>query len=137
MTQFHDMRDAGRHRFSLSVSSRALKLVDWAGAAATGYNSGFWTGDICDSLGPAPTLHSEVASLKAIKAAEDGSGDLVLRIAEEQGRGGPARLQLPPGSGQVSRTDLLERFPLPLIEESGSVGFDLGPWEIVTLRISR
>ncbi|WOF23129.1 glycoside hydrolase family 38 C-terminal domain-containing protein [Microbacterium betulae] len=73
--------------------------------------------------------------VEAVKLAEDGSGDVVVRLYEA--RGGRARGRLVPGfaaAGAV-RTDLLER-PLDHRPDD-ALALDLRPFELVTVRIGR
>lgn len=86
-----------------------------------------------------------------VKAAEDGSGDVIVRLYETQGARATARLDLHPSlaSAVVAETDLLER-PAPedgprlaLRTPAGTASVpaddaivDLGPYQICTLRIT-
>ena len=73
--------------------------------------------------------------VEAVKLAEDGSGDVVVRLYE--GRGGRATARLVTGfpAAGASRTDLLER-PLG-VQPDDALALDLRPFELVTLRIGR
>lgn len=67
----------------------------------------------------------------ALKAAEDGSGDLILRVHEAEGRQGGFALRAPPGWAVGPALNLLE-------EEDGADPLArLGPFEIRTLRLRR
>ena len=74
---------------------------------------------------------------EAIKLADDGSGDVVVRLYESTGGRAHTRLQLGFRADSVTRTDLLER-PLGAAEAThGGVELRLRPFEIVTLRFAR
>jgi alpha-mannosidase len=78
----------------------------------------------------------------AVKLADDGSGDVVVRVYES--RGGRATASLTPGFHflDVEVCDLLER-PLDdqaevsTIVEDGAVSLRLRPFQLVTLRFTR
>jgi alpha-mannosidase len=76
----------------------------------------------------------------AVKLADDGSGDVVVRFHEAYG--GRARATLTTGfeCAGVSATDLLER-PLPQAQapsvDGDRIAVRLRPFELVTLRLTR
>ena len=71
--------------------------------------------------------------IAAVKHAEDGSGDVVVRLWESHG--GRARGVLDPGfpAGAVVVTDLLEAVDEPL----DTLALDLRPFQILTVRVTR
>lgn len=75
--------------------------------------------------------------IEAIKLAEDGSGDLIVRLYEAFGTRGRCTLstQLPVQS--VTRCDLLETPGEELEIEDGMTSLTLKPFEIVSLRFGR
>ena len=78
---------------------------------------------------------SDAALVEAVKLAEDGSGDVIVRLYES--RGGRARGALVPGfaAGGARRVDLLER---DLTEQpEDALRLDLRAFELVTVRIPR
>ncbi|MER6611852.1 alpha-mannosidase [Streptomyces xantholiticus] len=89
---------------------------------------------------PLVTVDNDAVVVSAVKLADDGSGDVVVRLYESTG--GRARARLTPGftAASVAATDLLER---PLADarrtelEAGSVQLTLRPFELVTLRMVR
>ncbi|MEV7090785.1 glycoside hydrolase family 38 C-terminal domain-containing protein [Streptomyces sp. NPDC093085] len=142
--------DVGRHLFRWAV----LPGADVPGAVAAAYR--FNAPDIVVPAGLRPLVELEALSGHAVvdwvKLADDGSGDLVVRVYET--RGGRARALLRPsaalgGDPVVHETDLLER---PFVPEAGlppglSPGaggpvradgalVDLGPFQVATLRIA-
>ncbi|HEX4250342.1 MAG TPA: glycoside hydrolase family 38 C-terminal domain-containing protein [Pseudonocardia sp.] len=81
--------------------------------------------------------------VSAVKLADDGSGDVVVRLYEALGARAHARLELGFPTASVTVTDLLER-PLPDSEPGpapvlAGTGVDLGlrPFQILTLRFPR
>ncbi|MEU4330133.1 alpha-mannosidase [Nonomuraea dietziae] len=92
------------------------------------------------AIAPLVTLDDDAVVVTAVKLADDGSGDVVVRFHES--RGGRARARLSTGFAAtgVAVTDLLER---PLADVAapeltdGSVVVSLRPFELVTLRFSR
>ncbi|MFI6801149.1 alpha-mannosidase [Streptosporangium canum] len=92
------------------------------------------------SVAPLVTVDDDAVVVTAVKLADDGSGDVVVRFHES--RGGRARARVSTGFAAtgVAVTDLLER---PLTDAAppdltdGSVAVALRPFELVTLRFSR
>ncbi|GLJ60749.1 putative glycosyl hydrolase [Microbacterium barkeri] len=73
--------------------------------------------------------------VEAVKLAEDGSGDVVVRLYEARGARASGRLVPGFAVADARRTDLLER-----ALESGSgdpLALELRPFELVTLRLRR
>ncbi|MFG2953851.1 alpha-mannosidase [Streptomyces sp. NPDC048291] len=89
-------------------------------------------------VAPLVTVDNDAVVITAVKLADDGSGDVVVRFHEAHG--GRARATLTAGFevADVTATDLLER-PLPDAPEQvgNSVGLRLRPFELVTLRLRR
>lgn len=87
---------------------------------------------------PLITVDNEAVVITAVKLADDGSGDVVVRLHEAHG--GRARATLTAGFNLagVMATDLLER---PLAEAAehvdDTVPLRLRPFELVTLRLRR
>jgi alpha-mannosidase len=81
-----------------------------------------------------------LAVIEAVKLADDRSGDVIVRLYEPLG--GRSAVALTPSFPfvDVQTTDLLERVggvidtPLGVRVENGTVGLDLRPFQIVTLR---
>ncbi|WP_409061116.1 alpha-mannosidase [Streptomyces sp. SYP-A7185] len=91
-------------------------------------------------VAPLVSVDDDAVVVTAVKLADDGSGDVVVRFHES--RGGRAKATLTAGFpvGSVEVTDLLER---PLAdagapERAGdAVTLKLRPFELVTLRLTR
>jgi len=125
--------DQGRHSFTVSMRPGGI-----AEAIVDGYRQ---------SLPPLPTVGTPVAPLievsdpsivvDTVKLAEDGSGDLVVRLYEAHGDRSTATLATSIDWDAVDATDLLER-PVPSTAvgavSTRRVELDLRPFELVTLR---
>ena len=89
-------------------------------------------------VAPLVTVDRDAVVLTAVKLADDGSGDVVVRLHEAHG--GRVRATLTAGFevAGVTATDLLER-PLPESPsyEGRRVALRLRPFELVTLRLRR
>ncbi|WP_431046632.1 alpha-mannosidase [Streptomyces sp. P1-3] len=86
---------------------------------------------------PLVTAGDDAVVLSAVKLADDGSGDVVVRLYES--RGGRVRSGLVAGFPLASASvcDLLERPTGPADHADGRVALNLRPFEIVTLRLVR
>ncbi|WP_314408487.1 alpha-mannosidase [Streptomyces sp. DSM 40484] len=91
-------------------------------------------------VAPLVTVAQDAVVVTALKLADDGSGDVVVRFHES--RGGRSRATLTAGFevGSVTVTDLLER-PLPDAtapdRDGNRLTLRLRPFELVTLRLTR
>ncbi|GHD88037.1 alpha-mannosidase [Streptomyces naganishii] len=117
-----DIGDAVREGWRINVPERRL-----TGAAA--------------EVAPLVTVDEDAVVVTAVKLADDGSGDVVVRFHEAHG--GRARATLTAGfevaGAQV--TDLLER-PLPdaaapRLDDGRHIAVRLRPFELTTLRLRR
>jgi len=113
--------DAVRHGYALNLPERVV------------------SGD--HGVEPLVAVDDDAVVVEAVKLAEDGSGDVVVRLYES--RGGRARARVTPAfpDAGVEVTDLLER---PLAGPAGTpardgdgVVLELTPFQVVTLRIRR
>ncbi|MFK0158451.1 alpha-mannosidase [Streptomyces sp. NPDC090493] len=128
--------DQGIHRFRHALVPGA----DIANAVREGWRINLperrLTG--ASDVAPLVTVDNDAVVITAVKLADDGTGDVVVRFHEAHG--GRARASLTAGFevADVTATDLLER-PLPDTPEQvgNSVGLRLRPFELVTLRLRR
>ncbi|WP_151475581.1 alpha-mannosidase [Streptomyces albicerus] len=96
--------------------------------------------DGASEVAPLVTVAQDAVVITAVKLADDGSGDVIVRFHES--RGGRSRATLTAGFeiAAVTVTDLLER-PLPEAttpEQDGRrITLKLRPFELVTLRLKR
>ncbi|MEU1309380.1 glycoside hydrolase family 38 C-terminal domain-containing protein [Streptomyces cinnamoneus] len=134
--RFPDPRtDQGVHRFRYALVPGA-SVGD---AVREGYRINLPERRVSGSAGVEPlvSVDDDAVVVSAVKLADDGSGDVVVRLYES--RGGRARARLATGfaMGAVSVCDLLERPTGSLAAGDGSVALALRPFEIVTLRLTR
>ena len=73
--------------------------------------------------------------VEVVKAADDGSGALVVRLYEAWGGRGPVTLQAPWTIGRAVATDLLERHLSDVPTTGAAVTVDLTPFQIATLKL--
>ncbi|MDF1605783.1 glycoside hydrolase family 38 C-terminal domain-containing protein [Nocardioides sp. YIM 152315] len=132
--------DRGTHTFRYALVPGA----DIADAVREGYRINL-------PLRPAPgadvaplvVVESGAAVVEAVKLAEDRSGDVVVRLYESLGGRTSARLRLGLDHASVEVVDLHERSDAevaalaPLTVDGDVVTLDLGPFQVVTLRVGR
>ncbi|MFE5187896.1 alpha-mannosidase [Streptomyces sp. NPDC056628] len=89
-------------------------------------------------VAPLVTVDRDAVVVTAVKLADDGSGDVVVRLHEAHGGRVRATLRAGFEVADVTATDLLER-PLPETPEhtGRDVALRLRPFELVTLRLRR
>jgi alpha-mannosidase len=88
--------------------------------------------ELNDLLGPPPSLVSvdtPQVRMSAVKRAED-SDAVIVRVYEAWGRPCRARITTSVPHSRVAVCDLLERET-----EDGSLELDLGPFQVVTLKL--
>ncbi|WP_030572255.1 alpha-mannosidase [Streptomyces aureocirculatus] len=131
--------DQGVHRFRHALVPGA-GIVD---AVREGYRINLPERRVtgaADAVAPLVAVADDAVVVTAVKLADDGSGDVVIRFHEAHG--GRARTTLTLGfeAGSIAVTDLLER-PLDGVlapERDGAVlTVALRPFELVTLRVAR
>jgi alpha-mannosidase len=91
-------------------------------------------------VAPLVTVDHDAVVISAVKLADDGSGDVVVRCYESRGGRATATLTVAFPVASATVTDLLER-PLSDAEEprraGDSIAVALRPFELVTLRLRR
>ncbi|MFF8814704.1 alpha-mannosidase [Streptomyces pactum] len=89
------------------------------------------------AVAPLVSVSGDAVVVSAVKLADDGSGDVVVRLYESLGGRARARLTAGFPVASVAVCDLLER-PVETAGHTGrEVPLDLRPFEIVTLRLAR
>jgi alpha-mannosidase len=128
--------DCGRHAFRFSVRPGAT-IAD---AVSEGYRLNLPLREVsgADDVVPLICVDNPAIVIEAVKLAEDGSGDVVVRMYESLGGRAGASVHVDFDHTSVTETDLLER-PLesPASTTDGRTRVDLRPFQIVTLRIAR
>jgi alpha-mannosidase len=102
------------------------------------FNLPLRTATAAQELAPLVRLDNDAVVVEAVKAADDRSGDVVVRCYESLGGRAGATLQtgFPLKSAWV--TDLLER-PVSELEvgPDNTVALQLRPFQVLTLKLSR
>ncbi|NAZ77332.1 alpha-mannosidase [Kineococcus sp. T13] len=129
--------DQGRHvlEYSLVVGAQV------ADAVREGYRQNLPVRRVSGAgpVAPLVAVDDPAVVVEAVKLAEDGSGDVVVRLYESLGGRARARLDWGFPVASVTEVDLLER---PLEQGATTVGDDgaqvsLRPFQILTLRLAR
>ncbi|MFD7234576.1 alpha-mannosidase [Streptomyces syringium] len=134
--RFPDPRtDQGIHRFRYALVPGA-SLGD---AVREGYRINLPERRVPGSAGVEPlvSVSDDAVVISAIKLADDGSGDVVVRLYESLGGRARARLEAGFPLGSASVCDLLERPMAGATTDGDTVVLSLRPFEIVTLRLAR
>ena len=138
--------DVGQHSFRFTLRPGA----GIADAVADGYAANLSPRTLTGNpVAPIVAVDGEVA-VEAVKLAEDGSGDLIVRLYEPYGRRATATLRAGFEATSVVETDLMEVELTPENPEQqvaptaittpfadGSVGISLRPFQVATLRWGR
>ncbi|MFD8569049.1 alpha-mannosidase [Streptomyces sp. NPDC059639] len=111
--------DAVREGAALSLPERVVE-----GASGT-------------EVAPLVSVDQEAVVLSAVKLADDGSGDVVVRFYEAEG--GRTTVRLRPGfaASAAVRCDLLERPVAEPEPDVADLSFALRPFQLVTVRLTR
>ena len=127
--------DQGRHRLRYALVPGA-GIVD---AAREGYriNLPERTTPGAGPVAPLVTIDNGGVIVESVKLADDRSGDLIVRLYEARGARTQTAIQAGFAATAVTIVDLLEREldRADLIDDR--VAVDLGPFQILTLRIHR
>jgi alpha-mannosidase len=131
--------DAGTHRFTVVVTPDA----GIADAVRSGYEANLPERVVLGDRDVEPLVavdHPGVA-VETVKLAEDGSGDVIVRLYEALGARAEATVHAGFDCAGVEAVDLLER-PVggrsaPGVAAEGSAVLRLRPFELVTLRLRR
>ena len=128
--------DQGRHVLRTTV----LPGAALAEAVEEGYRTNLAPRTVRGehTVAPVITVSNSAAVVEAVKLAEDGSGDLIVRLYESLGGRAHATVTADVGVARVDAVDLLER---PLegapTADGAAIELDLRPFELVTLRFRR
>jgi alpha-mannosidase len=132
--------DRGRHTFRYALVPGA----DVARAVREGYRINLPLREASGSpVEPLVRVVSGTAVIEAVKLAEDRGGDVVVRLYESLGGHTTARLRLGFAHAGVEVVDLHERSddeiaalaPVSIVGDEAVL--DLGPFQVVTLRVAR
>jgi alpha-mannosidase len=139
--------DLGRHRVTCSVLAHPGKFRK-EGLIAEGYRLNtpvrFAAGEAVSGVAthqrdPVVRVDHPAVVVEAVKAAEDGSGDVVVRLYESFGGRATATVQVPSGFSNARLTDFLEEDPPPdpaphlEVLDGTSLRLSLRPFQIATI----
>jgi alpha-mannosidase len=132
--------DQGRHRCTIAVFPHGAGLDD-VRREAEALNAPL---RIVHGSSPEPgtlprpvvTIDQPGVELAAVKRADDGSGDLIVRISEARGDRTTASVRAAVPVRGAARCDLLETPITALDVADGFVALVLRPFELVTLRLA-
>jgi alpha-mannosidase len=129
--------DQGQHQLRVSLRVGA-SIPD---AVSEGYRLNLpvrtVTGVGSTPIEPLVTLDNPAVVIEAVKLAEDGSGDVIVRLYEAHGTRARARVIRSFEAAGADETDLLERSlaPAAVIAADGpALTLELRPFQLVTLR---
>ena len=133
-------QDQGAHHLEVGIVVGA-EVVD---AVTEGYRTNLPERTVTDaaetSIAPLVAVDQPGVVVEAVKLAQDGSGDVIVRLYEALGERMHARLDAGFEVVGVVETDLLEREVDAAAVSSaagGAVELDLRPFQLVTLRLKR
>jgi alpha-mannosidase len=130
--------DRGHHELTVTIRPGA----GIAEAVEEGYRTNLAPRLVRGGRGVEPlfTVDNPALAVEAVKLAEDGSGDVVVRLYESLGQRSAGVIKAGFPVRGVHATDLLERpvdAPGVTPAEHGSVSLVLRPFQLVTLRFTR
>ncbi|MUK00479.1 alpha-mannosidase [Vibrio cholerae] len=133
--------DQGRHRLAVSlVVGAGIPEAVEAGYVLNTPVRRFTGGS---AVNPLVSVDKPSVVVEAIKAADDGSGDVIVRLYESLGQRVQADIRADFVANAVTRTDLMER-PVDQVRidsvidgQTLTARVELRPFEIVTLRFAR
>ncbi|MCY7404821.1 MAG: glycosyl hydrolase-related protein, partial [Cryobacterium sp.] len=132
--------DQGRHELRVALRVGA-SIPD---AVSEGYRLNLplhtITGVGATQIEPLFTVNNAAVVIEAVKLAEDGSGDTIVRLYEAHGTRARARVDRSFPAAEAYETDLLER-PLSqtaiIAADGAALTLEMRPFQLVTLRYGR
>jgi alpha-mannosidase len=139
-----DMRsDTGMQAFTYALYPYNGAFAD-GGAVQNGYelNTPVYTeagaageASLFEIAGTGGTFARENVILETVKLADDGSGDLILRLYESQNSAARCTLRTALRLQEAWQTDMKEEGHQPLECKYGSIGLSFRPFEVKTVRV--
>jgi alpha-mannosidase len=131
--------DHGRHAVTVGLLPHGAGLADVVAEAERLDLPVRWRPGGAAAEVPPPLVEISGAGVEvdAVKPADDGSGDLVVRLHEALGDRTPVTVRCDRPLTAASRGDLLEDPLAALDVADGIVAITLRPFELVTLRLTR
>jgi alpha-mannosidase len=132
------VQDHGRHQVTIAVLPHAagLHAVVREAEAMNLPLRVVAVGAAAELSSPVVTIDGEGVELSAVKRADDGSGDLIVRLSESLGARTNVSVRLPHRIAQASFCNLLEEPADSLETSDGIAAFTLAPFQLVTLRLA-
>ncbi len=129
--------DQGQHAFCYAVyfwdgAFEESDVVSEAGAL----NVPIFTADGFAPRQSLLTCEDDRVVIDTVKLAEDGSGDVIVRLYESMDGQRTTRIGLPKGTTEIWRCSLDEEKQEKLANENGTVQLSFHPFEIITLRFT-
>ena len=131
--------DQGQHNLNVSVRVGAT-IAD---AVREGYRRNLPLREVADAdreIEPLFTVSDPAIVIEAVKLAEDGSGDVIVRAYESTGARVRGRITAEFEVSAIAETDLLER-PVTASgltsAEADAAALELRPFQLITLRFGR
>jgi alpha-mannosidase len=129
--------DQGRHTLRFRVRPGS-DVVD---AVALGYDLAFPLRSTRGEIRPLVTSTAPTVLVETVKLAEDGSGDLVVRLYEAGGRRARTRVRLDGTADAIRLTDLLERALAEaardtVVSAGSEIELEFRPFQFRTVRFS-
>ena len=129
--------DHGHHTVTLSVMPHGPGLLDVLSEAEALNNPlRVVSGNAAALAEPIVAIDHRGVQVSAVKRADDGSGDLIVRCYEACGDRATITVRTPFHVGNASRCNLLEEPQQGLECSDGIVALTLRPFELVTLRLA-
>ena len=130
--------DHGHHEVTLALFPHGPGLADVvAEAERLDLPLRVVPGEAADTvLAPAVSVSARGAEVDAVKLADDGSGDVIVRLHEATGNRVRATIAAPRRVTSASACDLLETPQRHFEVSDGIVALTLRPFELVTLRLT-
>ena len=72
-----------------------------------------------------------------IKRAQDGSGDIVIRVFNASAEKSTATIKVKDGVSKAQFVNLEEEFVADIVTDGKTVEFDVEPWKIITVKITK
>jgi alpha-mannosidase len=132
--------DRGSHEFSYALYAWNGSFAE-SGLVRSGYEFNYppTSSEVADT-GQAEAsfvrLSDPAIVLEALKAAEDGSGDLILRLYESLGSAARCAIDVDLPVARAAETDMLERNGKDIAMGGGRIALDFRAFEIKTLRLA-
>jgi len=131
------VQDQGRHRVTISVLPHGAGLHDVLHESTT-LNVPLRLvdpGAAPEAPLPIVTVEHAGVQVSAVKRADDGSGDLIVRLYEACGTRTQAPVRTPERIAEATTCNLLEEPQHALDVADGFVNLTLSPFELITLRL--